>query len=315
MARMAADPRDPALVGVDDADAAAARWPRRGRVVAPSRRSSTPTGRRGRHRAAWRIPDGRGPRAGHRHRGCGGIVQYGHLPAYRPRACASSPLRTWTPSGPGPSRTSSASRTVAAAAEELVRAAGRGHRGHRGAALGPAGDRGAGRRAGRHMLCQKPFALELDAAGGWWRRRRRRASCSRSTSRCAGTPASRPAATWSAGGDRPAQRRPDRGLGRDGLASLAVARGGAAARDHVPQHPLPRLAAIGAGGPGVGHQRPRPVPGAGPRPGRDAHDDAAGLCGRAPGAGGREPLQPARHARTPSSGSWAPRARSRARSG
>ena len=136
---------------------------------------------------------------------------------------------------------------VAGSAEELVAPRGRGHRGHRRAAVGPARDRGPCRigwsphavpeaiRAGvryraphgRHGRGRgrRPGGESADALGCGYRGQPgpRRAGCHRTT-----------------------DRGPDRGLGIHGLASVALACGGTAARDHVPLHPLPRRDALGA---------------------------------------------------------------------
>ena len=126
--------------------------------------------------------------------------------------------------------------------------------------------------AGRHMLCQKPFALEFETGARMVE-----------TAEAAGVLlAVNQQMRWDAG--IAASRDLDRPRGASADATeaqiqVSVATGwhlwpwlaaAPAPRDHVPQHPLPRRHALRPGGPGVGHQRARPVPGAGTRPGRDA---------------------------------------------
>ena len=114
----------------------------------------------------WRIPDGRGRDLGIGIVGCGGIVQYGHLPAYRQAG-----LRVVAVTDVDTEKARAVARDfdvphVAGSAEELV--------GLDGVdivdiAVPPWVQPqivALAASAGRHMLCQKPFALEYDIARG-----------------------------------------------------------------------------------------------------------------------------------------------------
>ncbi len=115
---------------------------------------------------AWRVPRGRGRELGIGIVGCGGIVQYGHLPAYRDAG-----LRVVAVFDVDAEKARSVARDfdisrVAASAEELVALDGVDIVDiavppwvqPQIVALTAA--------AGRHMLCQKPFALDFDTARG-----------------------------------------------------------------------------------------------------------------------------------------------------
>ncbi|MCY7417115.1 MAG: Gfo/Idh/MocA family oxidoreductase [Chloroflexi bacterium] len=112
----------------------------------------------------WRIPSGQGRDLGIGIVGCGGIVQYGHLPAYR-----AAGLRVVAVTDVDTDKARDVAREwgiphVASTAEELVSLAGVDIVDiavppwvqPEVVALAAA--------AGRHMLCQKPFALEFHIA-------------------------------------------------------------------------------------------------------------------------------------------------------
>ncbi len=114
----------------------------------------------------WRIPTGRGRGLGIGIVGCGGIVQYGHLPAYRAAGLhVVAVFDVDSDKGRDVAREWQIPH-VATTAEELVSLTGvdivdiavppwvQPEIVARAAA------------AGRHMLCQKPFALEFDIARG-----------------------------------------------------------------------------------------------------------------------------------------------------
>ncbi len=113
---------------------------------------------------AWRIPDGRGRDLGIGIVGCGGIVAYGHLPAYR-----AAGLRVVAVTDVDPERARTVARDfgvphVAADAAELVALDGVDIV---DIAVPPWVQPeivALAAAAGRHLLCQKPFALELDVA-------------------------------------------------------------------------------------------------------------------------------------------------------
>src|SRR5690242_6932500 len=113
---------------------------------------------------AWRIPSGRGREMGIGIVGCGGIVQYGHLPAYRQaglRVVAVTDVdadkaRTVATEFDIPVVAESAERLVALPEVDIV-----------DIAVPPWVQPGIvdlAASAGHHMLCQKPFALDFETA-------------------------------------------------------------------------------------------------------------------------------------------------------
>jgi len=113
---------------------------------------------------AWRIPPGRGRELGIGIVGCGGIVAYGHLPAYRAaglRVVAVTDVdperaRTVARDFGVPQVTANAAELVALDGVDIVDIAVPPWVQPEIVALAAA--------AGRHVLCQKPFALEFDVA-------------------------------------------------------------------------------------------------------------------------------------------------------
>ena len=113
---------------------------------------------------AWRIPDGRGRELGIGIVGCGGIVQYGHLHAYRAGGLHVRAVYDLDPERARAIADEFAIPVVAASAEELVSMAGVDIV---DIAVPPWVQPEIVALAasnGRHMLCQKPFSLELETA-------------------------------------------------------------------------------------------------------------------------------------------------------
>jgi predicted dehydrogenase len=113
---------------------------------------------------AWRIPEGRGRELGIGIVGCGGIVQYGHLPAYRQGGLQVRAVYDLDPERARAVADEFQVPVVAASAEQLVTTPGVDIV---DIAVPPWVQPeivALAASAGRHMLCQKPFSLEFETA-------------------------------------------------------------------------------------------------------------------------------------------------------